>query len=73
MVSVGDALAPVVGRVCMDQTLIDLTDVGGTVGDTVTLFGNVPGARLCDWAEKLGAIPYELLTSLGTRITRVYK
>lgn len=73
MVSVGDALAPVVGRVCMDQTLIDLTDVGGAVGDTVTLFGKAPGARLCDWAEKLGAIPYELLTSLGTRITRVYK
>lgn len=73
MVSVGDALAPVVGRVCMDQMLIDLTDVGGAVGDTVTLFGKAPGARLCDWAEKLGAIPYELLTSLGTRITRVYK
>ncbi len=73
MVSVGGALAPVVGRVCMDQTLIDLTDVGGAVGDSVCLFGNIPGARLCDWAERLGAIPYELLTSLGTRITRVYK
>ena len=43
------------------------------ISDTVTLFGKAPGARLCDWAEKLGAIPYELLTSLGTRITRVYK
>lgn len=72
-VSVGSALAPVVGRVCMDQTLIDLTDTGGAVGDAVTLYGSLPGARLSDWAERLGAIPYELLTSLGGRITRVYK
>lgn len=66
-------LAPVIGRVCMDQTLIDLTGCGGSIGDTVTVYGNTPGARLTDWAERLGAIPYELLTAIGTRVTRVYK
>lgn len=72
-VSIGGALAPVVGRVCMDQTLLDLTNCGGEVGDTVTVYGTQPGARLTDWAEKLGAIPYELLTAIGTRVARVYK
>lgn len=72
-VSVGGGCAPVIGRVCMDQTLLDLTDCGGTFGDTVTVYGDEPGTRLTDWAENLGAIPYELLTSLGARVRRVYK
>lgn len=72
-VSRGEKTAPVIGRVCMDQTLLDLTECGGSIGDTVTVYGSTPGARLTDWAERLGAIPYELLTAIGTRVRRVYK
>ncbi len=72
-VSLGEKTAPVIGRVCMDQTLLDLTACGGTLGDIVTVYGNTPGARLTDWADRLGAIPYELLTAIGTRVRRIYK
>lgn len=72
-VSRGEKTAPVIGRVCMDQTLLDLTECGGSIGDTVTVYGSTPGARLTDWADRLGAIPYELLTAIGTRVRRVYK
>lgn len=72
-VSLGEKTAPVIGRVCMDQTLLDLTECGGSIGDTVTVYGSNPGASLTDWAERLGAIPYELLTAIGARVRRVYK
>ena len=72
-VSRGEKTAPVIGRVCMDQTLLDLTECGGSIGDTVTVYGSTPGVRLTDWAERLGAIPYELLTAIGARVRRIYK
>lgn len=72
-VSRGEKTAPVIGRVCMDQTLLDLTECGGSIGDTVTVYGSTPGARLTDWADRLGAIPYELLTAIGARVRRIYK
>lgn len=71
-VLVRGAPAPVVGRVCMDQTLVDLTDCGGAIGDVASLYGAYDDCSLIDWAERLGAIPYELLTSIGTRIKRIY-
>jgi alanine racemase len=63
--------APVAGRVCMDHTMIDVTDVPGTqAGDQVTLFGEGLGAdELADWCE---TISYEVLTSVGRRVPRVY-
>lgn len=71
-VLVGGAPAPVVGRVCMDQTLVDLTDCGGAIGDIASLYGARGACSLTDWAKRLGAIPYELLTAIGARIKRVY-
>jgi alanine racemase len=63
--------APVAGRVCMDHTMIDVTDVAGTqAGDRVILFGDGIGAdELADWCE---TISYEVLTSVGRRVPRVY-
>ncbi len=66
---------PIVGRVCMDQCMINLgaeTDV--QVGDQVVLIGQ-SGAECitCDeWAEKLGTIPYEVTCQLSPRVSRVY-
>lgn len=64
-------LAPVVGNVCMDMTMIDITDIPQTqLGDEVIVFGeNLPVTEVASWAE---TIPYELLTSVSTRVKRIY-
>lgn len=65
---------PVVGRVSMDMTTLDVTDVPGVcAGDVVTLIGT-DGAeqiRCEEIAEKTGTIPYEIFCSLGPRVKRV--
>jgi len=64
--------APVVGSVCMDLTVIDVTDVpGAKVGDEVVLFGDsgVPVEDVAGWAN---TISYEVLSLIGNRVPRVY-
>ncbi len=58
-------LAPVVGRICMDQMMLDLSNTPVKVGDTVQVFTDVSEA-----ARVMHTIPYEILTALGPRITR---
>jgi alanine racemase len=62
--------APLAGRVCMDQIMIDVTDVpGATLGDEVVLWGGpLPVEEV---AERAGTIAYELLARLGPRVPRV--
>ncbi|MCQ2311389.1 MAG: alanine racemase [Paludibacteraceae bacterium] len=61
---------PVVGNVCMDQAMIDVTGVDAQVGDYVEIFGDhIPLEELSD---KLGTITYEVLTSVSRRVTREY-
>src|SRR5207245_9404736 len=65
--------APVVGRVCMDLTMIDVTDIGETKpGDEVVLLGRQGNAELA--ADELAGwshtTAYEILTSLGARVAR---
>ncbi len=66
---------PVIGRVCMDLTMVDVTDVGGVdVGDEVILLG-VQGDEAItasELASSAGTISYEVLTSLGSKSRRVY-
>jgi alanine racemase len=65
---------PVVGRVCMDQIMVNLEWDTAYNGDVVTLLG-ADGAELItceDLAAWAGTIPYEVLTNLNTRIPRVY-
>ena len=62
--------APIVGNICMDVTLIDVTDVACKEGDRVEIFGEqLPVEELAGW---LGTIPYEILTSVSSRVKRVY-
>lgn len=64
------SLAPVVGRVCMDHTMIDVTDVEGVeVGDFAEMWG--PDNATEDVATKAGAIAYELVARVGKRVPRV--
>lgn len=66
--------APMVGRISMDQVVLDLseTQIAGTPGSEVILIGRSEQERISaqDWADKLDTIPYEILTSLGTRLPR---
>jgi alanine racemase len=64
-------LAPVVGSVCMDMTMINITGIEGVKdGDEVFVFGeSLPVAEVAAWAN---TIPYELMTSVSQRVKRIY-
>lgn len=64
-------LAPVIGTVCMDMTMLDVTDIDGVKeGDDVILFGKeLPVQDVAAWA---GTIPYEIMTAVSQRVKRVY-
>lgn len=62
---------PVLGRVCMDMCMVDVTDLSDvTVGDEVTVFG--PELPLEEKADTVGTIQYELLCGIAPRVPRVY-
>lgn len=61
---------PVVGNVCMDQAMIDITGTDAQVGDYVEIFGD--HLPLQELSDKLGTITYEILTSVSRRVTREY-
>jgi alanine racemase len=66
---------PVVGRICMDMCMIDITDVPeAKVGDTVTVIGQDGDLENTwdDWASKLGTITYELVCDINKRVPRLY-
>lgn len=68
--------APIVGRVSMDLTIIDVTDVPEVaLGDEVILIGAQNGARICaeDMAAQVGTISYEIVTGISARVPRVYR
>lgn len=68
---VNGKLAPTVGNICMDMTMIDITGILDIhEGDEVTVFGKgLPVAQVAKWAE---TIPYEILTGISQRVKRVY-
>jgi alanine racemase len=63
-------LVPTVGNVCMDMTMIDLTEVDAVEGDEVIVFGaECPVQLVAQWAN---TIPYEILTGIDQRVKRIY-
>ncbi len=70
-VLVGDTLCPIIGNICMDICMVDVTDAPGVkVGDPVEIFGERQSVQTV--ADVLDTIPYEVLTSVSTRVKRVY-
>ncbi len=63
--------APIIGNICMDLTMIDITGLDVKEGDKVVIFGEEP--TIFELADKLGTITYEILTSVAARVKRVYK
>jgi alanine racemase len=62
--------APVVGNVCMDMTMIDVTGIEANEGDEVIIFGK--DLPIGEVAERIKTIPYEILTSTSERVKRVF-
>lgn len=63
--------ARVVGNICMDQCMLDVTGLDAARGDTVTLFGDIP-ARLAELALRAGTIEYEPLCLISGRVPRIF-
>lgn len=62
--------APIVGNICMDMTMIDITGIPAREGTEVIIFG--PDYNIIELANQMGTIPYEVLTSISSRVKRVY-
>lgn len=74
-VGINGSYAPVCGRICMDQTLVDVTDIPDVkVGDVVTIYSDSVDdpCSLERAAGIVGTINYELLCAIGTRVPRIY-
>lgn len=62
--------AVTVGKICMDMTMIDVTDIYCKEGDEVIVLGK--DIAISEFADKIGTIPYEVLTGISQRVKRVY-
>lgn len=62
--------APTIGNICMDMTMLDITDIDAEEGDEVIVFGE--GYSIHELAGAAGTIAYEILTNMSSRIKRVY-
>jgi alanine racemase len=66
--------APIAGRVSMDQTIVDVTDVpGAALGDEAVLLGSQGGHTISAWeiADLIGTVPWEVLCAIGARVPRL--
>jgi alanine racemase len=68
---VNGKLAPVIGIISMDMTMLDITDAGHVdEGDEVIVFGQqLSVQQVAQWAQ---TIPYEIMTGISQRVKRVY-
>ena len=69
-VLINNKFAPIIGNICMDICMIDITNINAEEGDEVIFFGN--DYPISELAKQLNTIPYEILTSISNRVKRVY-
>ncbi len=67
-VLINDSLCKVLGTVCMDQLMVDVTGLNVSMDDEVTIYPDIYSE-----ADKIDTIPYELMTSISMRVPRIYK
>ena len=68
--SINGKRVPIIGNVCMDMCMLDITDISAKEGDEVIVFGaEIP---VTEMAKSLGTIPYEILTNVSQRVKRIY-
>lgn len=69
-VTINNQKATIVGSVCMDMLMVDITEINCKEGDAVIIFGESPTVTFM--ANQLQTIPYEILTSISQRVKRVF-
>ena len=69
-VNVNGKRAPIIGNVCMDMIMIDITGITCKEGDEVIIFGKNPTAE--EFASMANTISYELLTAISQRVKRTF-
>jgi alanine racemase len=69
-VTIKDKKAPIIGSICMDMLMVDVTDIDCQEGQEVLLFGKDPSVTYM--AKQLGTIPYEIMTSISQRVKRIF-
>ncbi|GHU94264.1 bifunctional UDP-N-acetylmuramoyl-tripeptide:D-alanyl-D-alanine ligase/alanine racemase [Bacteroidia bacterium] len=69
-VLINNKLTPIIGNICMDMCMIDLTGIPAQEGDEVIIFGQNPSIEQV--AQQLHTIPYEVLARISPRVKRVY-
>lgn len=62
--------APIIGNICMDMCMVNVTDLNVSEGDSVELFGE--SYTISDMADTINTIPYEILTGISRRVKRIY-
>lgn len=67
---INGTLVPTIGNICMDMTMVDVTNVAVKPGDEVVIFGEKP--NISDLSEWIKTIPYEILTNVSQRVKRVF-
>ena len=68
--TIKDQKAPILGSVCMDMLMVDVSEIDCLEGDDVIIFGESPSVSYM--ANQLQTIPYEILTSISQRVKRVF-
>lgn len=63
-------LVPIIGNICMDLSMIEITGLDIKEGDEVVIFGDQ--LSVIDQAKKINTIPYEILTSVSARVRKIY-
>lgn len=69
-VTINGASAPILGNVCMDMIMVDVTQIDCEEGDEVMIFGKSPTAS--EFAQKAGTISYEIITAISSRVKRSF-
>src|SRR5690606_27889187 len=69
-VLVNNQKAFIVGTICMDMLMIDVTDIDVKIGDEVIVFGN--NLRITEIAKIWETIPYEVMTAISQRVKRIF-
>jgi alanine racemase len=67
---INDKFAPIIGNICMDMCMVDLTGIDAQEGDEVVIFGDK--YPMTEMAKQLHTIPYEILTGVSHRVKRIY-
>ena len=69
-VLINNKKAPILGSICMDMLMVDVTDINCFEGGEVIIFGKDPSVNAI--AKATNTIPYEILTSISARVKRVF-